>query len=132
MSTEQTSEWRIFLPKVVIEQAGYGAVWRGQKSWNGVPILAPDCEPIVTSTELPGEPADKHRRYIEAAVGALITAGDPAAELAQPSRECSLHPLRDLPLPPVDRKRGIIYRQNGHRRTRPFSTKRLVFSSQFM
>jgi exodeoxyribonuclease III len=38
----------------VIEQAGYGAVWRGQKSWNGVAILARDREPIVTSTEAVG------------------------------------------------------------------------------
>ncbi len=39
---------------MVIEQAGYGVVWRGQKSWNGVAILARDCEPIVTSMELRG------------------------------------------------------------------------------
>ena len=27
-------------PFTAIEKAGYGAVWRGQKSWNGVAILA--------------------------------------------------------------------------------------------
>ena len=61
-------------PKAAIEKAGYGAVWRGQKTWNGVAILARGCEPIVTRTELPGDPADSPSRYIEAAVnGVLIT-----------------------------------------------------------
>ena len=61
-------------PKTAIEKAGYGAVWRGQKSWNGVAILARGAEPIVTRTELPGDPDDLQARYIEAAVnGVLIT-----------------------------------------------------------
>src|SRR5258707_6457683 len=55
-------------PKAAIEKAGYGAVWRGQKSWNGVAILARDCEPIITRTELPGDQADSQSRYLEAAV----------------------------------------------------------------
>ena len=57
-----------------IEQAGYGAVWRGQKSWNGVAILAHGCEPIVTRTQLPGEEADAESRYIEAAVRGVLIA----------------------------------------------------------
>jgi exodeoxyribonuclease-3 len=61
-------------PQAVIERAGYGAVWRGQKSWNGVAILARDCEPIVTHTELPGDPADTHSRYLEAAVNGVLIA----------------------------------------------------------
>src|SRR5262249_42429980 len=61
-------------PQAALAKAGYGAVWRGQKSWNGVAILARDCEPIVTHTELPGKPVDAESRYIEAAVhGVLIT-----------------------------------------------------------
>src|SRR5262245_21506902 len=61
-------------PQAALAKAGYGAVWRGQKSWNGVAILARDCEPIVTRTELPGKPVDAESRYIEAAVhGVLIT-----------------------------------------------------------
>ena len=61
-------------PEAALAKAGYGAAWRGQKSWNGVAILARDCEPIVTRTELPGEPVDAEGRYIEAAVqGVLIT-----------------------------------------------------------
>jgi exodeoxyribonuclease III len=61
-------------PEAAIEKAGYGAVWRGQKSWNGVAILARGSAPIVTRTDLPGNPDDTQARYIEAAVnGVLIT-----------------------------------------------------------
>jgi len=62
------------LPKAAIEKAGYGAVWRGQKSWNGVAILARGAEPIVTRTELPGDPDDLQARYIEAAVNGVLIA----------------------------------------------------------
>src|SRR2546425_2642703 len=61
-------------PQAALAKAGYGAAWRGQRSWNGVAILARDFEPIVTRTELPSEPIDTESRYIEAAVhGVLIT-----------------------------------------------------------
>jgi exodeoxyribonuclease III len=61
-------------PKAAIEKAGYGAVWRGEKSWNGVAILARDSEPVITRSELPGNAGDRQSRYIEAAVnGVLIT-----------------------------------------------------------
>ena len=61
-------------PHAALAKAGYGAVWRGQKSWNGVAILARDGDPIVTRTELPGDAGDAQARYIEAAVnGVLIT-----------------------------------------------------------
>jgi len=55
-----------------IEQAGYGAVWHGQKSWNGVAILARGIEPIETRRGLPGDEDDSHSRYIEAAVGGML------------------------------------------------------------
>lgn len=61
-------------PREAMEKAGYGAVWRGQKSWNGVAILARDCEPVLTRSELPGDPADTQARYIEAAVGGILIA----------------------------------------------------------
>ena len=61
-------------PKAAIEKAGYGAVWRGQKSWNGVAILARGSEPIVTRSELPGDRDDKQARYIEAAVNGVLIA----------------------------------------------------------
>jgi len=61
-------------PQAALAKEGYGAAWRGQRSRNGVAILARDFEPIVTRTELPGDPIDTESRYIEAAVhGVLIT-----------------------------------------------------------
>jgi exodeoxyribonuclease III len=61
-------------PQAAIEKLGYGAVWRGQRSWNGVAILGRGCEPIVTRTVLPGDAANTQPRYIEAAVnGVLVT-----------------------------------------------------------
>ena len=61
-------------PIVAIEKAGYGAVWRGQKSWNGVAILARQSEPVLTRAELPGDSGDAQRRYIEAAVNGVLIA----------------------------------------------------------
>ena len=40
---------------LAIEKAGYGAVWRGQRAWNGVAILARNAEPVLTRTALPGD-----------------------------------------------------------------------------
>jgi exodeoxyribonuclease III len=59
-------------PRAAIEKAGYGIALRGQKSWNGVAILGRGSEPIVTRTELPGDPSDDQSRYIEAAVNGVI------------------------------------------------------------
>lgn len=61
-------------PKAAIGQSGYCAVWRGQKSWNGVAILARDCEPVITRTALPGDSEDSQSRYIEAAVNGVLIA----------------------------------------------------------
>jgi exodeoxyribonuclease III len=61
-------------PRAAIEKAGYGAVWCGERSWNGVAILARGAEPIAVRTDLPGDPSDTQSRYLEAAVnGVLIT-----------------------------------------------------------
>lgn len=59
-------------PIEAIEKAGYGAVWRGQKTWNGVAILARKTEPVLTRTALPGNPKDTDARYIEAAVRGIV------------------------------------------------------------
>lgn len=59
-------------PAAAIEAAGYGAIWHGQKSWNGVAILARGKVPIETRRGLPGDPDDVHSRYIEAAVEGII------------------------------------------------------------
>jgi exodeoxyribonuclease-3 len=59
-------------PEAAIADAGYGAIWHGQKSWNGVAILARGCDPVETHRGLPGDPNYLHSRYIEAAVGGIL------------------------------------------------------------
>lgn len=64
-------------PAAAIEKAGYGAIWHGQKSWNGVAILARGREPIETRRGLPdtdGDADDSQSRYLEAAVNGLLVA----------------------------------------------------------
>ena len=61
-------------PEAALRDAGYPAAWRGQRSWNGVAILARGTAPIVTRTELPGDADDHQARYIEAAVSGLLVA----------------------------------------------------------
>lgn len=59
-------------PEAEIRDAGYGAVWHGQKSWNGVAILGRGTDPVETRRGLPGDPDDLHSRYIEAAVWGVL------------------------------------------------------------
>ncbi len=62
-------------PEKAIRDAGYGAIWHGQKSWNGVAILARGCDPLETHRGLPGDPDDGQSRYIEAAVNGVLVGG---------------------------------------------------------
>jgi len=62
-------------PIGAIEDAGYEAIWHGQKSWNGVAILSRVGTPVETRRGLPGDPEDLHSRYIEAAVNGILVAG---------------------------------------------------------
>ena len=59
-------------PISAIEKAGYGAVWRGQKTWNGVAILARKADPVLIRNQLPGDRTDHEARYIEAAVNGIV------------------------------------------------------------
>lgn len=58
-------------PEAAIRDAGYGVIWHGQRSWNGVAILARGAEPEEVRRALPGDPDDTHSRYIEAMVGGI-------------------------------------------------------------
>lgn len=51
-----------------IREAGYGAIWHGQASWNGVAILCRGADPVEVRRGLPGDAKDEHSRYLEAAV----------------------------------------------------------------
>jgi exodeoxyribonuclease III len=59
-------------PALAMQQAGYGAVWHGQRSWNGVAILAKGATPVQLRRGLPGDPDDTHSRYLEADVNGLV------------------------------------------------------------
>ena len=74
-------------PETSIRNAGYGAIWHGQKSWNGVAILARGKNPVERRRGLPGDDEDTHSRYIEADVEGMVVAclylpnGNPAPGL---------------------------------------------------
>jgi exodeoxyribonuclease-3 len=62
------------IPYDAISDAGYSAIWHGQKSWNGVAILSRNHDIEEISRVLPGDPDDLHSRYIEAKVNGIIIA----------------------------------------------------------
>lgn len=61
-------------PERTLRAIGYRAVWQGERSWNGVAILARDRDPVLTRSSLPGNPDDRQARYIEAAVNGVLIA----------------------------------------------------------
>ncbi len=61
-------------PEADIRAAGYGALWHGQKGFNGVAVLARGADPVERQRGLSGEPEDDHSRYLEAEVDGLIVA----------------------------------------------------------
>ena len=70
---ELKAEQRSF-PESAIRALGYDAVWEGERSWNGVAIVARGTEPVLTRNALPGDPSDAQSRYIEAAVDGVLIA----------------------------------------------------------
>lgn len=60
-------------PIGAINDAGYGALWAGQASWNGVAVLAKGVDPVESRRGLPGDEKDTQSRYLEvAAHGVLV------------------------------------------------------------
>jgi exodeoxyribonuclease-3 len=59
-------------PEEAIKDTGYGAIWQGQKSWNGVAILARNAQPKEIRRGLPGNADDEQSRYIEAVVNDIV------------------------------------------------------------
>jgi exodeoxyribonuclease III len=53
-------------PSEAVAEAGYDAIWHGQKSYNGVAILSRIGKPMERRRGLPGDPDDTHSRYLEA------------------------------------------------------------------
>ena len=65
---------QLAFPAHTLRTLGYRAVWQGERSWNGVAILARDHDPVLTRSSLPGNPEDRQARYIEAAVNGILIA----------------------------------------------------------
>lgn len=61
-------------PKKAIKEAGYNAIWHGQKQWNGVAILARNMEIEEITRTLPGDKEDVQSRYIEALINGIVIA----------------------------------------------------------
>ncbi|MGN6375681.1 MAG: exodeoxyribonuclease III [Sphingomonas sp.] len=61
-------------PEADVREAGYGAVWHGQKGFNGVAVLAKGMDPVERQRGLAGDPEDAHSRYLEVDVGGLTVA----------------------------------------------------------
>jgi len=69
---QETKAENAAFPARALREAGYGAIWDGERSWNGVAILARGGAPIETRRGLPGDASDKQCRYIEAAVRGVL------------------------------------------------------------
>src|ERR1700735_1813182 len=57
LKSEQSS-----FPAHALQELGYESVWRGERSWNGVAILALGHEPVLTRSNLPGGMDDPQAR----------------------------------------------------------------------
>jgi exodeoxyribonuclease-3 len=57
-------EQRAF-PACALRELGYRGVWLGERSWNGVAILARECDPVLTRSSLPGNPEDHQARVVD-------------------------------------------------------------------
>ncbi len=61
-------------PRDALDRAGYGSAVVGQRSWNGVALLARGAEPVVVRRALPGDAGDSQARWVEAAIGGVLFA----------------------------------------------------------
>ncbi len=62
-------------PVGALHDAGYGAIWQGQRSWNGVALLGRGIVPVESRRGLPGDATDDQSRYIEAAIHGIVVGG---------------------------------------------------------
>ncbi|PPT86456.1 exodeoxyribonuclease III [Xanthomonas arboricola pv. zantedeschiae] len=61
-------------PEQAIRDAGYGVIWQGEKSWNGVALLARGADPVEIRRGLPWDRGDTQSRYLEAAIHGVVVA----------------------------------------------------------
>lgn len=69
---QETKVVDLGFPIGAIRELGYDARWHGERSWNGVAILAKGMTPVETRRRLPGDDGDLQCRYLEAAVFGVV------------------------------------------------------------
>jgi len=61
-------------PTEALREAGYASLVVGQRTWNGVALLARGHKIVEVATKLPGDAKDKEARYVEAAIDGVLFA----------------------------------------------------------
>jgi exodeoxyribonuclease III len=74
VALQETKALDATFPHAELQRAGYGCVAVGQRTWNGVALLARGADPVLTRRALPGNEGDKDARYVEAAIGGVLFA----------------------------------------------------------
>ena len=74
VALQETKSTDAEFPRAALEAAGYGALTVGQRTWNGVALLARGADPIPVRRALPGDERDTQARYVEAAIGGVLVA----------------------------------------------------------
>ena len=106
-------------PEDALLKAGYTSAWVGQRTWNGVAILARNAEIFVTRRRLPGNPNDDQSRYIEAVIDGVVVA-------------CLYAPNGNpMPGPKFDYKLAWLKRLNRHAATLRKSGAPIVLAGDF-
>lgn len=75
VALQETKSLDADFPQLALDAAGYGCLCVGERTWNGVALLARGAQPVEVRRALPGDPQDRQSRYLEAAIdGAIVTA----------------------------------------------------------
>lgn len=74
VALQETKATDADFPRDALASAGYGSISVGQRTWNGVALLARDADPVEVRRTLPGDAADTQARYLEAAVDGVLFA----------------------------------------------------------
>ncbi|MEO8935765.1 MAG: exodeoxyribonuclease III [Burkholderiaceae bacterium] len=74
VALQETKSTDAAFPRQALEAAGYGALFAGEKTWNGIALLARDADPVPVRRALPGDAADLQCRYLEAAIHGVLVA----------------------------------------------------------
>lgn len=74
VALQELKTTEVEFPRAELEAAGYGSLVVGQKTWNGVALLARGSDPVAVRRSLPGDAGDDQARYLEAAIKGVLVA----------------------------------------------------------